>query len=126
VITLKFQTMQEAFAATVGPAPAFRVAGNFMRQLPEERVVAEYTRHQWRVKDRYFSRYDCMDPCLVHFSDVEGSTTERFGPFKELFVADGTLYADGKLFAKFSDETVLWHSFELETYWQNLVISAAF
>lgn len=123
MISLKFQTMQEALAAKVGPAPAFRVAGNFMRQLPEERVVAEYVRHQWRLQDRYFSRYDCFEPCLIHFTDVEGAATQRFGPFHELFVADGTMYAGGKLFAKFTEETVLWHSFELETFWQNLVIS---
>ena len=126
MITLKFHTMQDAFAERVGPAAAFRVAGNFMRQLPGERVVAEYVRHQWRVNDRYFSRYDCQDPCLLHFTDVEDTATQQFGPFQDLFVADGTVYAGGKLFAKFAEETVLWHSFELETYWQNLVISQAF
>lgn len=48
----------------------------------------------------------------------------RCGPFDVMQVADGTLYAGDKLFAKFIDETVLWHSFEFESYWPNLIIAA--
>lgn len=34
------------------------------------------------------------------------------------------MYAGGKPFAKFLDETVLWHFFALETYWPNLITAA--
>jgi hypothetical protein len=125
VIRLKFEAMQDPHSITVGPAQGFRVAGNFMRQLPEEQVIGEYVRHQWCVQDRYFSRYDALDPCRVYFSDVEGTPTRIFGPFDDLFVADGTMYFGGQLFAKFNDETLAWHSFMLETYWPNLVITGA-
>ena len=125
MIRIKFQGLQDARSVTVGPAEGYRVAGNFLRELPSNAVVANYGRHQWHVNDDHFSRYDCLDRCRVQFSDVEGTLSEQFGPFKTLVTADGTMYADDKLFAKFIDETVLWHSFELESYWQNLIITGA-
>ena len=64
-----------------------------------------------------------MAPCRVYFADFEGTHSEVFGPFEQLHVADGTMYTQEKLFAKFIDETLLWHSFELETYWPSLVIT---
>src|SRR5581483_4611131 len=107
VVTLKFSGMSEAHSAVVGPAEGFRVAGNFMHQQPADKVVAQYLRHQWRVQDRYFSRYDSLDPCILYFANTAGDESERFGPVQSLFVADGTMYADGDLFAKFADETLL-------------------
>ena len=123
-IRLKFEAMQEARAVTVGPAPGFRVAGNFLRELPSNDVLGEYSRHQWHVRGGHFSRYDCIDACHVCFADAEGVLSEAFGPFAGLHVADGTMYTLDKLFAKFIDETVLWHSFELESYWPSLIISS--
>jgi hypothetical protein len=115
--------MQEARSAIVGPAEGFRVAGNFLRELPSNTVLGEYSRHQWHVLDGHFSRYDCHETCHVYFADAEGVHSRSFGPFDSLHVADGTMYARDKLFAKFIDETLLWHSFELESYWPSLIIS---
>lgn len=122
MIKLQFQALQTHQSVTVGPAPGFRVSGNFIRRLPDEQVVAHYSRHQWHTGSGHFSRYDCEGPCGVYFMDREGARSETFGPFDRLHVADGTMYTSEKLFAKFVDETVLWHSFELETYWPNLVL----
>ena len=124
MIKLRFDAMQEHQSLRVGPAEGFRVAGNFLRELPSNEVLGQYVRHQWHVGDGHFSRYDCAEPCLVHFSDFEGTPSMVFGPFTGLHVADGTMYTSGKLFAKFIDESLLWHSFELESYWPNLIISA--
>lgn len=123
MIRLKFQTVQDAHSVILGPAPGFRVASNFLRRMPDNAVVAQYSRHQWRVRDRGFSSYTCLDPCLVYFADVEGTPSETFGPFEKLHVADGTMYSDDKLFAKFIDESLNWRSFEMETYWANLVVT---
>ena len=123
MIRLKFQAMQEAQSIVVGPAQGFRLAGNFMRQLPDNTVIGEYSRHQWHVRNGHFSRYDNLDRCCVYFADAEGTRTEAFGPFDEMHVADGTMYTKEKLFAKFIDETVLWHSFELENYWPSMIIT---
>jgi hypothetical protein len=125
MVRLKFAGMHDAHSALVGPAEAFLVAGNFMYAQPGEKPVAQYIRHQWRVQDQYFSRYDALDPCTLHFTNAQDDASERFGPFRDLFAADGTMYAGGELFAKFAEETLLWHSFKLETYWPNLIIASA-
>ena len=124
MIKLHFEALQKPRSVTIGPAEAFRVAGNFLRQIPGNEVVGQYSRHQWHVRDGHFSRYDCLEPCHVYFTDREGTRSETFGPFEQLHVADGTMYAHDKLFAKFIDETLLWHSFELENYWPNLIIAS--
>ena len=124
MIKLHFDALQAQHSISVGPAEGFRVAGNFLRQLPGNEVLGQYSRHQWHVRDGHFSRYDCREPCLVHFTDREGTSSETFGPFETLHVADGTMYTRDRLFAKFIDETLLWHSFDLETYWPNLIISS--
>lgn len=123
MVSLRFQGMQPAHSVTVGPAQGFRVAGNFLRQLPGNLVLGEYVRHQWRVQDGHFSRYDAVGPCRVHFEDVEGTSSRVFGPYPRMHVADGTMYVENQLFAKFIDETLLWHSFELESYWPSMIIS---
>jgi hypothetical protein len=123
MVRLKFEAMTDAHSVVVGPCEGFRVAGNFLRELPGNLVVAVYHRHQWHVQDGHFSRYDCLEPCQVCFADAEGTRTSLLGPFRALHTADGTMYADDALFAKFIDETLLWHSFELENYWPNLIIT---
>ena len=125
MIRLRFIGMHEGHNVTLGPSEAFRVAGNFLRQLPANVVVGEYSRHQWHVLNGHFSRYDCIDRCRVYFADAESTRSSVFGPFDSMHVADGTMYSDEKLFAKFIDETVLWHSFELESYWPSLIITGA-
>jgi hypothetical protein len=122
MVRLKFEAFQEAHSVIVGPSTGFRIAGNFLRQLPDGDVVGQYARHQWHVGGGHFARYDCIDRCCVLFADAEGTRSAMFGPFEILHVADGTMYAADKLFAKFIDETVLWHSFELESYWPSLII----
>jgi hypothetical protein len=123
MIRLKFQAVQDAHSVVLGPAPGFRAAGNFLRRMPDNAVIGQYIRHQWHVRDRTFSRYDALDPCLIYFADVEGTPSETFGPFEKMHVADGTMYSDDKLFAKFIDESLNWHSFELETFWPNLILT---
>jgi hypothetical protein len=124
VIELHFEAMQKQQCITVGPAEAFRVSGNFLRKHPSSEVIGYYARRQWHVRDGHFSRYDCRVPCRVYFLDPDGAESEKFGPFDHLFVADGTMYAGDQLFAKFIDENLLWHSFELENYWPSLIISS--
>jgi hypothetical protein len=123
MIRLKFQAAQDAHSLILAPSPGFRVSGNFLRRMPDNAVVGQYIRHQWHVQERRFSRYDCLDPCRIYFADVEGTPSETFGPFEKLHIADGTMYSDDKLFAKFVDESLNWHSFELETFWPNLILT---
>lgn len=124
MIRLKFSGFQDAHDITVGPEPGFRVAGNFLRTVPANAVIGAYVKHQWCVQERYFSRYDCLEPCILYFTDVEGAPTKLFGPFQSAHTVDGTMYADDELFAKFVDESLLWHSFKLETWWPNLILTS--
>src|SRR5690242_13499723 len=94
MVRLKFEGMSAGRATIVGPSEAFRVAGNYLRLLPSNEVVAEYSRHQWHVNKGHFSRYDCIDPCIIYFADLEGTRTAALGPFKSMHVADGTMYTD--------------------------------
>jgi hypothetical protein len=125
MVRLKFEGMSSGQSIVVGPSEAFRVAGNYLRRLPANEVIAEYSRHQWHVQGGHYSRYDAVDRCYIYFADFEGVRTGPFGPFDTMHVADGTMYTADSLFAKFVDETLLWHSFELENYWPNLIIIGA-
>ncbi len=125
MVRLKFEAMIDAHSIVLGPCEGFRVAGNFLREMPGNAVLGSYYRHQWHVRDGHFSRYDSLDACRLCFADAEGTLSPAFGPFLKLHAADGTVYADEQLFAKFIDETLLWHSFELESYWPSLIIERA-
>jgi hypothetical protein len=125
MLTLEFRGIHSPGARPVGPFAGVRVAGNFIRAQPGMQVVAQYMRHQWHINGEHFSRYDCCGPVSIYFLDAMESESPRFGPFEHLFAADGTMYVDGELFAKFIEETLLWHSFRLETHWPNLIIEPA-
>jgi hypothetical protein len=112
-------------SVTLGPAPWFRVSGNFIRQGPDGVVVATLRSHQWQIESRHFTRFECEDATLIHFEDMGGSPTENFGPYPAFYTADGVMYASEKLFAKFIEETQLWHCYVTENFWPAIVIKAA-
>ena len=109
-------------AVTLGPAPWFRVSGNFIRQGPHGAIAGTFRLHHWEVQSRQFVRFDCPDSPAVHFEDAAGGPSEDFGPFAECSSVDGTVHANGDLLAKFIEETQLWHCLPTETYWPVLVI----
>ena len=123
MIRLLFGGVSQIRDVAVGPAPAFRVAGNFVRHIPSGEIVARYYNHQWSVGEDHFSRYDCLQPTRIHFEAADGACSPACGPFEKVIVVDGTMYADEELFAKFIDETLNWRSYRLETYWPVLVIA---
>lgn len=125
MLRLRFQSMQAAHSLEVGPAERFRICGNFVRELPSERAIAQYGHHQWKVNGGHFSRYDCLDPCIAFFSDQQGGQSRTLGPFAHLHVADRTAYADDRLFAKFAEEQELWRCFDLGSLWPHLVLASA-
>ena len=128
MITLRFSaggTAPAAAGPTLGPAPWFRISGNFIRVGPHGTIGGTFNMHYWEVNGRHYPRYDCPEPAVLHFEDTAGGPTPRFGPCRSLYAEDGVLHVDGKLFAKFIEETVLWHRFETETYWPVLVIEPA-
>jgi len=122
MIRLHFPGPMPADSATLGPAPFFRVGGNFIRQGPDGSVVARLTNHYWEVDGKHFTRYDCTQAVLLQFENADALTSEIFGPFRQLAVVDGVCYADGTLFVKFMKEIQLWHCYATDTYWPFLLI----
>ena len=106
----------------LGPAPWFRVAGNFIRQGPAGEIVGRFRNHYWEVQNRRYIRYFCEAPFSIHFEDIAGGEGVRLGPFTKLWVEDGVLHADGKLKAKFHEQSQVWHCYESATYWPVMMI----
>jgi hypothetical protein len=125
MIRLAFGSNDLGYGITLGPAPVFRVGGNFIRQGAEKSIVARYRNHFWEIQGRHFTRYDCVDVASIHFEDATGDPSEPFGPFAYFWVADGTIYAEKNLFAKFMEESQLWHCYPTDTYWPVMVITQA-
>ena len=124
MLHLQFKGEGHSHVISIGPAPAFRVSGNFIRDAHSGEILATYRNHFWDVGGKFFTRYDCHQRVSIHFEDAEGGQTERYGPFESLWVADGSLYAAKKLFAKFIDPTLMWHNHETDTFWPVLVLTA--
>jgi hypothetical protein len=111
--------------ATLGSAAGFRVAGNFIRDIDTGEIVARYHNHFWEVAGNHYTGYQCNERLTMHFEDVEGGSTDKYGPFPGLNVADGSAYAEDRLVAKFIDPTLLWHDHQTDTYWPNMILQPA-
>jgi hypothetical protein len=125
MIRLLFEGTSPGNSVVLGPAPWFRIGGNFLRQGPHAAIVGTYRQHQWELQARYFTRWDCPEPTLVHFEDVAGGRTEDYGPFTEIYAADGVVHADQKIFAKFVEESQLWHCYPTENFWPVMIVKSA-
>jgi hypothetical protein len=110
---------------SLGPAPWFRIGGNFIRVGPHGTIGGTYRQHQWEVQAQYFTRWDCRERVLVHFEDAAGGATQDYGPFSESYAADGVMHVDNKLFAKFVEESQLWHCYPTENFWPVMILKPA-
>ena len=126
MIHLHFHRASSNDSVIIGPAPWYRIAGNFIRQGPHGAIVGTFRKHFWEVGSEHFPIYECMEPHKIHFEDAEGAVGPVLGPYSRLRVEDGTVTAEEeKLVAKFMDPTQLWLCFESETYWPVMVIESA-
>jgi len=125
MISLTFESEQLAKSTKLAPAPFFRITGNFISQGPNGAVVAKFSNHFWDMQGQnFFTQYACHERTVIHFEDAIGNASQTFGPFDQVAVADGVVYANGKLFARFTEETQLWHCYSTDTYWLSLVIAS--
>src|ERR1041384_3954083 len=97
--------------ATLGPAPWFRIAGNFIRQGPYGAIMGTFRHHVWEVHARQYVRYSCTEPHLLCFEDAAGGEGLRLGPFSYTWGEDGLLHPDSALRGKFHPDRQLWHEF---------------
>jgi len=125
MITLIFESEQLAQSVALGPASFFRITGNFITEGFDGKAAARFSNHFWEMHgQKYFTQYACHDRTVIHFEDALENASEIFGPFDKITVADGIVYANGRLFARFTEETQLWHCFDTDTYWLSMVIAS--
>jgi hypothetical protein len=124
MISLVFGGPSVADKAVVGPAAGFRIAGNFVRELPGGTIVAQYERFHWTIRGNHYTTYECVGPVIAYFEEQLGGKSTVFGPFGELRCADGVMYADKEFFARFIEESLLWSSVITKTHWPMIVIAA--
>jgi len=124
MIRLQFRGVREVDGTELGPSSGFRIAGNFVRELPSENVVARFERYHWTVNGKFYMAYDCLEPAIVYFEEALGGTSPAFGPFDDIHTADGVMYCNKEFFAKFVEESLLWLSVRTETHWPMLVIAS--
>jgi hypothetical protein len=126
MIYLHFAGSSPADSVTHGPATWFRLDGGHIRQGPDGAIVGEYlSNHQWEVRGKFFTRYDFLEPAVIRFEDATGGASEEFGPFARVYAADGVMYADGHLFARFADDSKLWHCYPTNSHWPAIVVKPA-
>lgn len=125
MIHLRFEGGASGPDVILGPAPWFRIAGNFIRQGPHGTIAGSFRNHYWEVQSRRLIRYFCEEPYTVHFEDAAGGLGIRLGPFSKLWMEDGVFHADDALKAKFHEQTQIWHIYDTDTYWPVMVIESA-
>ena len=125
MIQLYFNSMAGTDAATLGPAPFFRIDGPLLQQGPGHDVIGRYCDHHWEMGGRYVSSYECVAAVRLHFEGRDGEISKSYGPFQQLRFPNGSCYADRALFAEFVEERAIWvHRAELAK-WPVIVISPA-
>jgi hypothetical protein len=125
MITLEFKGSTPLRHSTLGPARRFRVAGNFIRDADTGNILARYHNHFWDVNGQHYTGYECKDAATLRFADAEGGSSDAYGPFPGLYVADGSVYGNDKLVAKFVDQTLLWHDHQADAFWPNMFVECA-
>lgn len=110
---------------TLGPAPWFRVERNELRQGPTESLVGELRNHQWNVNGRHFSVLDAGPGTRVQFAADQGPVSAEFGPYTDVRFADGAVYGDGQLIARFEEDTYLWRCVSTHKAWPSVMVISA-
>jgi hypothetical protein len=111
---------------TLGPAPSYLISGDVFCIGPLWSVAAVYRDHAWEVRGRRFVRFNFIGQgaTLANLDRAPNEPVGRFGPFDEVLVADGALFANDRPFAKFVEERFAWYFYETKTYLLNIIIEA--
>jgi hypothetical protein len=109
---------------TLGPAPWFRVERHELREGPTERLVGQLRNNQWHVSGGHFVEVKATPGSSLHFEGPEGPASRELGPFQSLHMADGALYGDGALIARFDEDTYLWRCPATREAWPSIVVSS--
>lgn len=109
----------------LGPAPWFRMAGNEIRQGPNDEAVAHYANKSWLARGQYFTSMHFRDRACVHFEDFSGSPTTPIGPFSDLKLSDSIMRANDEPLAMLQEDSQLWHAYGAGLAWPYITIKPA-
>lgn len=108
----------------VGPAPWFKLVRSTLRMGPVEAQVGRLENHQWKIHGRFFTAFHLDEASTIHFEAAAGTGGVSHGPFEDVKVADGTVYADERAIARFDDATEAWQSTLDGSSWPVVVVVA--
>ena len=109
---------------TLGPAPWFRVERHELREGPTERLVGLLRNHQWQIDGRHFVEVKATPGSTLQFEGPAGQAPREMGPFQSLHIADGAMYGDGKLLARFDEDTYMWRCVATREAWPCVVVAS--
>ena len=109
----------------LGPAPWFRVDGQFIRQGPHGATVGIFRQYVWKVQAREYARYHCLEPHIIRLEDSIKGDAITLGQFRDTWVEDGILHPENTLRARFNHDVGAWYDFSTNTHWPTLVIESA-
>lgn len=124
MLQLKMSPQATGSRLTLGPAPWFRVERHELREGPTERLVGQLHNQQWNVGGQRFVQVEATPGSMLHFEVPGGPGTSSLGPFQSLQIADGAMYGDGKLLARFDEDTYLWRCVTTRQAWPSVVVAA--
>jgi hypothetical protein len=108
-----------------GPYSAVRFEGEVIRAEPLGPVIARHEHHAWRLYDERYPRLQCDCRTRVQFERLDGTRSEKFGPYDCVTFVDGVAYANHHIFA-FVDRSIGdWYCHEDERHWTIMVITPA-
>ena len=124
MVQLQMSPLALGSRLTLGPAPWFRVERHELREGPTERLVGQLRNQQWQVDGRHYAEVKATPGSTLHFEGPSGPTSHEMGPFQSLHIADGAMYGDGKLLARFDEDTYMWRCVTTREAWPSIVVSS--
>lgn len=93
-------------SAAFGPSSWFSIADHVLYECPNKRPVAKYESPFWTYAGTAFTTMRFCGPVYCRFdADAESAMS---GPYAEVHVRDGSLYADERLLAQYDDRAEAW------------------
>jgi hypothetical protein len=90
----------------LGPSRAFKVLASVLLVGPDEAEAARWVDHQWAINGKRFTRLLVDERATITFLGVS-TAIPPIGPFQEIRMADGSVFGDEVLLARF-DERDTW------------------
>ena len=122
MVQLNMSPMAVGSRLTLGPAPWFRLERHELREGPTERLVGELRNRQWRVDGQDFTEVMATPGSTLRF-ESDGPVSRQYGPFQTLHIVDGKAHGDGKLLARFDDDTYMWRCVATHQAWPSIVVT---